>query len=83
MVAVEFGTPLHQAASKGHVKTVVAMLEEGCPLDVVNTAGDTVLHGAAECGHVEVVRELVSRGCNVNAEERSWPYSPPLCCCLW
>ena len=30
--AGEFGTPLHQAAKKGHVETVVAMLEKGCPI---------------------------------------------------
>ena len=47
--------------------TVVAMLEEGCPLDVVSSMGSTVLHFAAEGGHVEAVRELVVRGCDVNA----------------
>ena len=67
VVAGEFGTPLHHAAIKGHVQTVVAMLEEGCPIDVRNNIGATVLHWAAEGGHVEVVRELVGRGCDVNA----------------
>ena len=67
VVAGEFGTPLHHAAIKGHVQTVVAMLEEGCPIDIRNNVGATVLHWAAEGGSVEVVRELVGRGSDVNA----------------
>ena len=44
VVAGDCGTPLHQAAFNGHVETVVAMLEEGCPIDVVDSDGSTVLH---------------------------------------
>ena len=65
------GTPLHQAAFAGHVDTTLAMLEEGCSFDVVNSAGFTVLHFAAQSGHVELVKELVRRGCDVNAKEIS------------
>ena len=65
------GTPLHQAALAGHVDTTVAMLEEGCSFDMVNSAGFTVLHFAAQGGHVELVKELVRRGCDVNAKEIS------------
>ena len=43
-IAGRFGSPLHQATYTGHVKTVVAMIEEGCPVDVENHAGSTVLH---------------------------------------
>ena len=32
------------------------MLEEGCPLDVVDTADATVLHFAAAGGNVDLVR---------------------------
>ena len=39
VVAGNCGTPLHQAALNGHVETVEAMLEEGCPIDVVNSDG--------------------------------------------
>ena len=49
------------------METAVAMLEEGCPLDVVDTADATVLHFAAAGGNVDLVRELVVRGCDVNA----------------
>ena len=65
------GTPLHQAALAGHMDTAVAMLEEGCSVNVVNSAGFTVLHFAAHGGHVELVKELVRRGCDVNAKEIS------------
>ena len=41
------GTP-HLAAYGGHVETAVAMLDEGCPLDVLNTADATVLHFAVQ-----------------------------------
>ena len=65
------GTPLHQASLAGHMDTAVAMLEEGCSVDVVNSAGFTVLHFAAQGGHVKLVKELVRRGCDVNAKEIS------------
>ena len=67
MVAGNFGTPLHQAARKGHLQTAEAMLAEGCPIDVVDSNGMTVLHCAAQGGHVEIVRKLVDRGCDLNA----------------
>ena len=41
VIAGNCGTPLNQAALKGHVETAVAMLEEGCLLDEVNIDGAT------------------------------------------
>ena len=67
VVAGNFGTPLHHAALYGHVETAEAMLEEGCPIDVVDINGETILHWAAKGGHVQTVRKLVCRGCDVNA----------------
>ena len=43
------------------METDVAMLEEGCPLDVVTSAGATLLHFVAAGGNVELMRELVGR----------------------
>ena len=63
----KLGTPLDQAAFWGHVKTVAALLEEKCPIDVVDSFGRSVLHCAAQSSHVEVVKELLDRGCDVNA----------------
>ena len=48
VVAGNCGTPLHQAAREGHLETAVAMLEEGYPLDVVDSNGATVWHFAAQ-----------------------------------
>jgi ankyrin repeat protein len=48
VVAGTFGTPLHQAAIGGHLTTLRALLELGCPLDTLTTIGCTVLHHAAE-----------------------------------
>ena len=47
-----FRTPIHLAALNGHVETAVAMLEEGCPLDIVDSAGATLLHFAAAGGNL-------------------------------
>ena len=54
VISDDFGTPLQLAALGGHVETVVAMLEEGCPIDAVDNDGLIVLFSAAKGGHVEV-----------------------------
>jgi ankyrin repeat protein len=36
---VQNGTPLHQAALKGHKEIVSVLLDAGCPIDVVNIEG--------------------------------------------
>ena len=66
IVAGADGTPLQRAAVGGHVSTVKAMLEAGCPVDVVDS-GWRVLHAAAAGGNAEVVRELLNTGCDMNA----------------
>ena len=60
------GTPLHQAVLGGHKEVVLFLLDEGCPIDVVDSNGRNVLHSAAEGGHVELLGLLVERGLNVN-----------------
>ena len=72
IVAGVMGTPLHQAAEGGHVSTVKAMLEEGCPVDVVDKDGCSVLLAAAVNDNAEMIREIVSTpGCDINAADRS------------
>ena len=68
-VAGAYGTPLHQAALGGHKKVMSVLLDEGCPIDVVNSSGQSVLHSAAEGGHVELVYWLVECGLDVNRED--------------
>ena len=37
------GTPLHQAVGKGHKDIVLLLLNEGCPINVVDSEGTSVL----------------------------------------
>ena len=69
MVAGKYGTPLHQAALKGHKEIVSVLLDAGCPIDVVDNEGRSVLHYAAESGAVEVIGVLIERGLDVNRED--------------
>ena len=47
-VAATSGTPLHQAVVKGHKDIVSLLLNEGCPINVVDSKGRSVLHHAAQ-----------------------------------
>ena len=68
-VAGTYGTPLHQAALGGHMKVMSVLLDEGCPIDVVNSSGWSILHFAAQGGHVELIGWLVECGLDVNGED--------------
>ena len=65
-VAGTMGIPLHQAVLGGHKEVVLALLDAGCPLDVVTSVGRNVLHFAVQGGHVDVIGLLVERGLDVN-----------------
>ncbi|KAH6661585.1 putative serine/threonine-protein kinase ripk4 [Halenospora varia] len=54
------GTPLHQAATNGHLHIVRFLLLKGANLTAPNEAGQTVLHLAAERGHEAVVEHVLS-----------------------
>ena len=74
-VAGIYGTPLHQAALGGHKNVMSVLLDEGCPIDVVNSNGRSVLHFAAQGGLVELVGWLVECGLDVNREDANG-YTP-------
>ena len=50
------------------VQTLSAILEGGCPVNAVDSAGWTALHRAASRGNVDVVEVLVERGASVDAQ---------------
>lgn len=61
---------LHQAARRGDVARVRALLDAGVKPDTEGRHGITALMVAAGEGHEEVARLLVERGADVNARER-------------
>ncbi|KAF2325576.1 hypothetical protein GH714_030694 [Hevea brasiliensis] len=57
-------------ASKGDVKGVEDLLNEGIDVNSIDLDGRTALHIAACEGHLEVVKLLLSRKANIDARDR-------------
>lgn len=55
-------TPLHWAASRGHVEAADLLLKHGAQLDVEDKNGSTALHWACFHGREQMIRLLLSRG---------------------
>jgi len=64
-------TPLHHAATIGHVEIARFLLERGANVNAKDKDGRTPLHHAATIGHVEIARFLLERGANVNAKGKN------------
>ena len=64
--AVNAGTPLHQAVGKGHKDIVSLLLNEGCPINVVDSIGRSALHFAAQFGQNDMIEMLAEQGLDVN-----------------
>lgn len=62
-------SPLHHAATKGHVDAARWLLRRGVPVDARDGAGATPLADAAFAGHAQVVQLLLSSGANVCARD--------------
>jgi ankyrin repeat protein len=60
------GTALHVAAACGNAGAVVALLEAGAAVEVVDAAGTTPLLIASRYGHVEAIKVLLAGGAAVN-----------------
>jgi ankyrin repeat protein len=61
-------TPLHSAASHGHVEAVKALVALGADMEAKGAVGATPLHTAAANGHVEAVMALVALGADMEAK---------------
>lgn len=60
---------LYEAARKGDVAEVKAVLDRGADVNAKFRYGATALFKAAERGHTEVVRLLIERGADVNVKD--------------
>ena len=68
--------PLADAAMRGDVEEVRALLEEGADVDAAHGDGMTGLHWSAERGDEDVARLLLSAGANVDRRTRLGDYTP-------
>ena len=59
-------TPLHLAASEGHLDICQMLLERNADVHVHGDSGDTPLHLAASSHHLEIVRILLQYNAEVN-----------------
>ena len=71
LVASACASPLHQAAERGDVQAVRALLDQGAQVNEEGDPGDkwlhaTALHWAAARGHLQVMELLLDRGADVN-----------------
>ena len=58
--------PLHDAANKGYLDIVKALLENSrIEVDILDKQGFTPLHKAAQSGHLAVVKALVEAGADI------------------
>ena len=63
-------TPLHLAASRGHVSIVSALIAAGANVNAKdNFRGETPLQYAASGGHISIVSALIAAGAGVNFKD--------------
>ncbi|KXH62116.1 pfs domain-containing protein [Colletotrichum salicis] len=65
----EGNTPLHIAATQGHLESVEHLVHLGCDINEVNCLGRTALTLASQYGHARTVQYLIDAGSWVNATE--------------
>jgi ankyrin repeat protein len=63
-------TALHDAARRGHVAAVEALLDAGAKIDQPGPESKSALALAAENGHAGVVWVLVKRGAKLEAKDK-------------
>ena len=65
-----YGTALHAASAKGHLKVVQSLLRHGADVNSPGLWGRTPLLFASYRGHLEVVQWLLEHGADVNAKDK-------------
>lgn len=71
-------TPLHIAAQRGYIQTVLLLMNAGAKLDVRDTYQRTPLHYAVDGRHVLVARILLEKGADPTLTSRSVIHPTPL-----
>jgi ankyrin repeat protein len=75
--SVAFAGPIHDAARKGDLKKVQALIQADPTLvKSKDSMGDTPLHVAALHGELAVAQALVAAGADVNAKNSAGPFTP-------
>lgn len=64
-------TALHWASDRDATDALKAALDGGCPVDAVDSSGQTALHYAASCGHIESAKILILAGASSKKDEDS------------
>jgi len=64
-------TPLHWAASKGHIEIARLLLESGAGVNARDNNGNTPLHLAAFYCHVDILHLLVENGADLEAQNNN------------
>jgi ankyrin repeat protein len=67
--SVHGATPLHYAASNGHIEIVRLLLQNGAEVNVRSINGYTPLHSAAFYGYVDILHLLVEKGADLEAQD--------------
>jgi len=75
--SIAFAGPIHDAARKGDVKKVQALIQaDPTVVNSKDNMGDTPLHVAALHGELAVAQALVAAGADVNAKNLAGPFTP-------
>lgn len=74
--ADERGAALLEAATKGDLAAVKALLDAGVPVDSPSEYGASALSFASDKGHVEVVKLLLERGANPKVKDTFYESDP-------
>lgn len=64
-------TPLHYAASMGHLGAAIALVENNCDVNAENSAGNRPLHFAATVDNLELCQLLLHARADINAQNHN------------